>query len=328
VYGEHPRPSLRIGGADVPRSLPLCLAFGLAERAATAPNDVTVLIQGPSGAGKELIARRIHEATARPGPFVAVNCGALPRDLIAAELFGHTRGAFSGAVAERRGFIRAAEGGTLLLDEVAELPLDLQGYLLRVLQERRVRPVGAEREFAVDLRVVAATHQPLETLAREGRFRRDLLARLSGVTIVLPGLAERREDVLPLFGHFAGASVQQRLTVDGAEALLCHRWTANVREVQHVAVRLQVFGERLQRLDRAAIERLLPESRERDVACTCRPSAAALQLRALIDAHGGNVARVARTLGRSRQSIYRALAASADRPPFAGSRPERPPPNE
>jgi hypothetical protein len=310
VFGEHPRPSLRLGGADVPRSLPLCLAFGLAERAATAPSDVTVLVLGPSGAGKELIARRIHEATARPGPFVAVNCGALPRDLIAAELFGHTRGAFSGAVAERRGFIRAAEGGTLLLDEVAELPLDLQGYLLRVLQERRVRPVGAEREVPVDLRIVAATHQPLETLAREGRFRRDLLARLSGVVIELPGLAARREDVLPLFGRFAGPGALGRLTTDGASALLLHPWASNVREVQHLAVRLHVFGERLSRLDAAAIALLLPEPPGRERGDATGPTPATKELRAMLDANGGNVAAVARLIGRSRQSIYRALAMS------------------
>jgi pSer/pThr/pTyr-binding forkhead associated (FHA) protein len=316
VFGAHPRPALQLGAVAVLRSLPLCLALNLADRAASAPNDVTVLINGPSGAGKELIARRVHDATLRAGAFVAVNCGALPRDLIAAELFGHTRGAFSGAVSERRGFIRAAEGGTLLLDEVAELPVDLQGYLLRVLQERRVRPVGAEREMPVDLRIVAATHRPLEALVREGRFRRDLLARISGVTIELPGLADRREDILPLFCQFAGlcSGSEPALTVDGAEALLLHGWPGNVREVQHVAVRLQVFGDRLRRLDEQAVTLLLPRDRDGGPPGVAAPSPAAVELKALLDAHGGRVAEVARAIGRSRQSIYRVLAAEGWRP--------------
>jgi transcriptional regulator with PAS, ATPase and Fis domain len=160
-----------------------------------APSSVPLLVRGETGTGKELMARAIHEASERRGAFVPVNCGALPRDLLESELFGHRRGAFTGASGDRSGLVRRAHRGTLFLDEIAELPPDSQVALLRVLQEGEVRPVGACEEITVDVRIVAATHQDLRERIASGRFREDLYARIAGFEITMPPLRERREDL-------------------------------------------------------------------------------------------------------------------------------------
>lgn len=219
----------------------------LAQRAAD--TDVTVLIQGETGTGKELVARGLHALSSRrDGPFIPVNCSAVPRDLFESELFGHVKGAFSGAARDRRGLFAVAAGGTLFLDEIGELPLEVQARLLRVLDDRRIRPVGAEREVFVDVRVVAATHRDLDLLVEEGRFRRDLLFRLRMMPITLPPLRERRSDVASLarrlLGQQAEAQGKPAPDIDAAalERLASYDWPGNVRELQGVLARALILA--------------------------------------------------------------------------------------
>lgn len=205
--------------------------------------DVPVLIRGESGTGKELVARAIHEAGPRAArPFVAINCTSLPAELLESELFGHTRGAFTGAVSARRGLFVEADGGTLLLDEVGDMPPELQAKLLRVLQEREIRPVGSDVTRPVDVRVVAATHQPLEARVKEGRFRQDLMFRLDVLSIRLPALRERLEDVPMLAAHF-GAKHGVELSAAFLKALMVRDWPGNVRELENIVQRYRVLGE-------------------------------------------------------------------------------------
>ena len=272
----------------------------LADR--VAPTDLSVLVVGPTGAGKELLAQRIHAESGRPGPIVAVNCGAFGKDLLASELFGHVRGAFSGAQGDREGLFLSAQGGTLFLDEVGELPADQQPALLRAVQEKRVRPVGADRDREVDVRIVAATHR---ALADTG-FRADLHARLAGLTIELPGLSERRDEILPLLRRFLGDAPP--LTADAAEALLVHAWPHNVRGLQALAARVKLFAGHVDAIDLP----LLPAEVQRGVAAEAPAAEAAVdrdQLAALLTEHQGNVASVARALGQHRQQVYRWLRA-------------------
>ena len=208
------------------------------ERLATiARSSVPVVIGGETGAGKEVVARALHVLSGREGPFVAVNCGAIPRTLVESELFGHRKGAFSGATEERLGLFRSADRGTLLLDEIGDLPLDAQAALLRVLQEGEVLSVGATRPVKVDVRVLAATHRDLAALVHGGQFRADLLSRIAGFTVRLPPLRERPEDlgllVASLLKRVAGdAAAHVRFTCEAGRALARHRWPLNVRELE------------------------------------------------------------------------------------------------
>ncbi len=217
-----------------------------------APHDVTVLIEGASGTGKELFARAIHAESRRArGPFEDVNCGALPEGLVESLLFGHERGAFSGAVRARAGHFEAADGGTLFLDEIGELPLDAQVKLLRMLQEKTVRRVGADRAVAVDVRVIAATNRDLPSAVAAGRFREDLYYRLATGVIRLPPLRERPGDLTPLIDHFLAAAnrkfadqpdVEQKLLSPKARNLLLrHPWPGNVRELRATMDRLVLW---------------------------------------------------------------------------------------
>ncbi len=205
-----------------------------------APSDAAILIVGESGTGKELVARRVHERSGRRGPFVAVNCGALTASLAEAELFGHEGGSFTGATAARVGWFEAAAGGTLLLDEVSELPLELQVKILRVLQEREVVRVGSRRARPIDVRVIAASNVDLARAVVEGRFRADLYYRLNVASVSLPPLRERRGDILPLAEHFLakhGERLRSRtayLTVEAQRSLLAHLWPGNIRELENV----------------------------------------------------------------------------------------------
>jgi sigma-54-specific transcriptional regulator len=205
-----------------------------------ARSDATILIVGESGTGKELAARRAHERSGRRGPFVAVNCGALTSSLAEAELFGHEGGSFTGATAARVGWFEAAEGGTLLLDEVSELPSELQVKILRVVQEREVVRVGSRRARAIDVRVIAASNGDLAKAVMEGRFRADLYYRLNVAAISLPALRERRADVLPLAEHFLAKHGERLrssaacLTAEARRALLEHAWPGNIRELENV----------------------------------------------------------------------------------------------
>ncbi|KRT72735.1 MAG: response regulator [Candidatus Rokubacteria bacterium CSP1-6] len=213
-----------------------------------AGSDATILIQGESGTGKELIARAIHYASPRAGaPLVSVNCAALPETLLESELFGHEKGAFTGAVAARKGRFELADGGSLFLDEIGDLPLHLQVKLLRVLQEREFERVGSSRPVAVNVRLLAATHRDLEALVRAGRFRDDLYYRINVVTISLPPLRERREDIPLLLDHFVEKFSRRNgkriggLTREAREALLRYDYPGNVRELENLVERAVIL---------------------------------------------------------------------------------------
>ena len=237
---------IRASGVERPiiaRSAAMQRVLELVDR--VAPSDATVLVTGESGTGKELVARRIHVRSGRAeGPFGVLNCAAVPGELLESELFGHEKGAFTGAHRARQGRFRQADGGTLFLDEVGELPLALQSKLLRVVQEKVVDVVGRDTPVSVDVRVVAATHRDLPTLVREGRFREDLLYRLTVVELRVPPLRERPEDIAPLVRHFvARAGGDRELVVPGALLAELERrpWPGNVRELENACERLSVL---------------------------------------------------------------------------------------
>jgi len=220
--------------------------FELVER--VAPTDATLLIQGESGTGKEVIARAVHHASPRAArAFVAVNCGAVPEALLESELFGHMRGAFTGAVASKPGLFEEADGGTLFLDEIGEMPAALQVKLLRVLQSGEVRRVGATQTVTIAARVLAATNRNLAELTRQGAFREDLFYRLNVVEVVVPPLRERREDIVALAEHFLARSAgrlsrELQLGADAIECLLRYAWPGNVRELENAIERAAILA--------------------------------------------------------------------------------------
>jgi DNA-binding NtrC family response regulator len=272
--------------------------------------DTTVLITGESGTGKECLARLIHGASRRAsGPFVPLNCGAISDSLLESELFGHARGAFTGAVEERAGLFEAAGGGTLLLDEVGEIPLGMQVKLLRVLQEREVRRVGESRSRPVDLRILAATNTDLGEALRQGRFRSDLFYRLNVVELRLPPLRERREDIMPLARHLMGAAADRLglpplpLSPELEERLVQHSWPGNVRELENVL-------ERMLALEEADWEAGSPPACGKPGLPSPVKTLAELErdhILAVLAASGGNQARTARLLGIGSATLYRKL---------------------
>jgi len=206
-----------------------------------AQSDASVFIHGASGTGKELLARAIHRASRRAAaPFIAVNCAAIPENLLESELFGHRKGSFTGAIYDHKGLIPAADGGTLFLDEIGDMPLSLQAKLLRVLQDREVRAVGATQGSPVDVRVISATHRDLDAQMKAGRFREDLYYRLNVVSLTLPPLAERREDIVPLAMHYLKATAArygkdvQAFAPEALELLIAASWPGNVRQLVNV----------------------------------------------------------------------------------------------
>uniref|UniRef100_UPI002602A388 sigma-54 interaction domain-containing protein n=1 Tax=uncultured Azohydromonas sp. TaxID=487342 RepID=UPI002602A388 len=212
----------------------------LANAERVAASDATVLIIGETGTGKELLARHVHACSGRTGPFVAVNCGAFSETMVEAELFGHEAGAYTGASQSRPGWFEAAQRGTLLLDEIGDLPMPMQVKLLRVLQERQVVRLGARKPIDVDVRLVAATNVDLAQAVEAGHFRRDLYYRLNIATLTLPALAQRPADILALAEHFVAVYSRRqgrsdmRLGPDAREALLAHGWPGNIRELENV----------------------------------------------------------------------------------------------
>ncbi len=277
--------------------------------------DATVLVQGESGTGKELVARALHFQGRRAGgPFVAVNCAAIPKDLVASELFGHVAGAFSGATRDHRGYFEQAHGGTLFLDEVAEIPVPVQATLLRVLAERRVRRLGAEDTVGVNVRVVAATNRDLEEAVEEGDFRRDLYYRIAVVPLRLPALRERGDDVLLLARHFASSAAERpvQFTPAAERALVRHAWPGNVRELENVVSRAVLLARDSGVVD--ADDLHLPQPVKRVDALVREFPAGGVDLaqleraciRRALEHTAGNQSRAARLLGISRHAlIYR-----------------------
>ncbi|MXN32504.1 sigma-54-dependent transcriptional regulator [Delftia sp. CH05] len=281
-----------------------------------ADSDATVLVLGETGTGKELVARALHRNSVRAErPFVAVNCAAIPADLMESELFGHVKGAFTGAVSDRAGRFREAQGGTLFLDEVGDMPLPTQAKILRALQEREITPVGASRALPVNVRIIAATHRDLPDAVRQGRFREDLWYRLQVVPVHLPPLRERLGDVLLLAEHFlrqGGGASPKRLGSDAARLLLAHDWPGNVRELRNAMERAAllcpgpVIGPEHIGLQPAAANGpaidwngpLAPAVAQLEREMVTRALAATM----------GNRAEAARRLGLSRQQLYRKLA--------------------
>ncbi len=286
---------------------------------AVAKSDVPVLILGETGTGKELVARAIHAASPRRGaPFVAENCGAFAEGVLQSELFGHERGAFTGAAGRRRGLFEQADGGTLLLDEVGELSLSTQASLLRVLQEGTLRRVGGERAVRVDVRLLAATHRDLPALVREGRFREDLYYRLRGASLELPPLRARGADLDALVAHFLGGS-RLRPTPAAWAALRAWRWPGNVRELRAEVLRWTVFCT-----DRVGVEDLSPELRghrveARSAEIEAAPRSLAVvvaeaeqaAIAAAMAASGGNLSQAARILEIDRNTLKRKLPGRA-----------------
>ncbi|HJK94009.1 MAG TPA: sigma 54-interacting transcriptional regulator, partial [Polyangiaceae bacterium LLY-WYZ-15_(1-7)] len=290
-------------------------ALALARRAAKV--DVTVLVRGETGVGKERLAQLVHEESPRAaGPFVAVNCGAIPASLLESELFGHAKGSFTGATQDRIGLFEAAQGGTLFLDEIGELAPETQVRLLRVLQEREVRRVGETAPRPIDVRVVAATHRDLRADIRAGRFREDLYYRLAVMEIEVAPLRERREDVLPLARLFLErASARTRpgepalgLTPGAADRLLAHGWPGNVRELENAMERAAVVaeGERVDQADLPASVRAAAPA-EDDAALTLA-EAQRRHVERVLEAHGGHRAKTAAALGIGEATLYRMLA--------------------
>jgi len=295
-------------------TLQVALSERFAQLATVAPSTVTVAVRGPTGSGKEVVARAVHALSGRPGAFVPVNCGALPDELVESELYGHKKGAFSGAVDDRQGLVRAAHGGTLFLDEVGDLPGEAQPALLRVLQERLVTPVGATAPVPADVRVVSATHRDLEALAKEDAFRDDLRARLMGFELTLPALIDRREDlgqllagILPRVAGVRAASVQ--FSLEAARALMLYGGPANVRELEKVVEAAVVLAG-----DQTVALAHLPEavraSRGRprpapDAEKEKSDAERKAQLEALLAETDGNVSAVARAMGKARMQVHR-----------------------
>ncbi len=279
-----------------------------------ADSDATVLITGETGTGKEVVARAIHRHGRRAGqPFVAVNCAAIPPGLLESQLFGHVRGAFTGAVGDAQGSIREAHRGTLFLDEIGDMDLAMQAKLLRVLQERVVVPVGG-KPVPVDVRVLAATHRDLAALARDGKFREDLYWRLGVVPVRLPPLRERLADIVPLAEHFlALAGGGRMLSAEAAARLLHHRWPGNVRELRNAMERVAALARRavvgvgdLAFLNGDAAE----PSGAGWLDGTLPEAVARLEtalIRRALEHSGGNRAEAARILGIHRQLLYEKL---------------------
>lgn len=285
----------------------------LAQARLLAEGDASVLVRGPSGAGKELLAKAIHLASRRRDkPFLAVNCGAIPEPLLESELFGHVKGAFTGAVRDHRGLFQEAEGGTVFLDEIGDMPLPLQVKLLRVLEERQVRPVGSARSFPIDVRIVSATHRPLEEEISSGRFREDLYYRLNVATLVLPPLADRRDDIPLLAQHFLqklGERYGKTLggfAPEALELLVAAPWPGNIRQLYNVieqAVALSIAPI----IPPSLIQNALRDEHRLDSLEEARNRFERDYLVRTLRIAGGNVSHAARLAKRNRTEFYKLL---------------------
>ena len=278
-----------------------------------APTPMSVLILGASGTGKEYVARRIHEQSQRAGkPFVALDCGAIPRDVAASEFFGHKKGAFTGADADKCGAFEAANGGTLFLDEVGNLSYEVQVQLLRALQERRVRPLGGIEERPIDIRLVAATNENLEQAVAEGRFREDLYHRLSEFTIYMPQLSERGTDLFlfaDLFVRLANEDLSRNVEgfeARAAEMLASHTWPGNLRELNNV-VKRAVLVARGPYITQEELSAAMGPVRQEPITALHDADAERQRILNALQQCGGNKSKAARMLGIDRKTLYNKL---------------------
>ncbi len=277
-----------------------------------APTDATVLLEGDTGTGKELIARMIHTNSDRAAqPFVAVDCASIAPGLLESELFGALRGAYTGADRDRMGVFESANHGTVLLDEIGDVDQNFQLKLLRFLQDREIRPVGAPRSKTVDVRVIAATNRELHKLVEEGKFREDLWFRINVVRVVLPPLRQRRGDV-PLLAHYFLKKYNERykqqakLTAGGLKLLEDHTWPGNVRQLQHIMERLTILAPN-GRIDAEAVAAAFEATSPRESPGETLAEAEEEQIRRVLEATGGNKSRAAKILGIERKTLYRKL---------------------
>ncbi|WP_323112551.1 two-component system response regulator GlrR [Klebsiella quasipneumoniae] len=299
--------------AIVTRS-PLMLRL-LEQAGMVAQSDVSVLINGQSGTGKEIVAQAIHNASPRHDkPFVAINCGALPEQLLESELFGHARGAFTGAVSNREGLFQAAEGGTLFLDEIGDMPVALQVKLLRVLQERKVRPLGSNRNIEINVRIISATHRDLPKAMARGEFREDLFYRLNVVNLKIPPLSERTEDIPLLANHLLRQSADRHkpfvraFSSDAMKRLMAAKWPGNVRQLVNVIEQCVALTSSPVIGDALVEQALEGENTALPTFVEARNQFELNYLRKLLQITRGNVTHAARMAGRNRTEFYKLLS--------------------
>lgn len=299
--------------AIVTRS-PLMLRL-LEQAGMVAQSDVSVLINGQSGTGKEIVAQAIHNASPRHDkPFVAINCGALPEQLLESELFGHARGAFTGAVSNREGLFQATEGGTLFLDEIGDMPVALQVKLLRVLQERKVRPLGSNRDIEINVRIISATHRDLPKAMARGEFREDLFYRLNVVNLKIPPLSERTEDIPLLANHLLRQSADRHkpfvraFSSDAMKRLMAAKWPGNVRQLVNVIEQCVALTSSPVIGDALVEQALEGENTALPTFVEARNQFELNYLRKLLQITKGNVTHAARMAGRNRTEFYKLLS--------------------
>ena len=287
----------------------------LARAQRIAHSDASVLIQGASGSGKELIAEAIHGASPRSAaPFVAINCAAIPDNLLESELFGHKKGAFTGADRNRTGLVESANGGTLFLDEAGDMPLEFQAKLLRFLEERRVRPVGSSETIAVDVRLVSATHVNLEQAVEDGNFREDLYYRLNVVTLDVPALADRREDISLLANHFMQILIEQNphcqarsLSPEALNKLISAPWPGNVRQLRNVMEQVCVLSSTQVVSEQMITNALRGKDDRMQPLAEAQTEFERDYLLSLLRTTGGNVTHAAKLAKRNRTEFYKLL---------------------
>lgn len=280
-----------------------------------AQSDVSVLINGQSGTGKEVLAQAIHRASPRAKkPFIAINCGALPEQLLESELFGHAKGAFTGAVSSREGLFQAAEGGTLFLDEIGDMPMALQVKLLRVLQERKVRPLGSNRDIDIDVRILSATHRDLPKAMERNEFREDLFYRLNVVNLRIPTLSERAEDIPVLANHLLRESAKRHkpfvrsFSTDAMKCLMTASWPGNVRQLVNVIEQCVALTTAPVISEALVTQALHGENTALPTFAEARGHFEMTYLRKLLQMTKGNVTQAARMAGRNRTEFYKLLS--------------------